>query len=192
MRYVYVQDAAPLVQLRARLRNTIVELTAAATLKDVDPANLEGISIARPPAAETQQTKPKKKRRKSNSRNFARPSPARKKSNNSSRPWQPPSGPYEQHGLLDKLPQEPGEGNQDEILVHPVGQAEPLQIVKVADVLLGDGSAIRDSLRKQLDNTDVADRLFAWLRPQLATDAQTRHEGNRQGDQRRSRHASNR
>ena len=37
VRYVYAQDAEPLVQLRARLRNTIVELTAAATLKDVDP-----------------------------------------------------------------------------------------------------------------------------------------------------------
>ena len=78
-------------------------------------------------------------------------------------------GPYEQHGLIDKLPQEPGEGNQDEILVHPVGQAEPLQIVKVADVLLGDGTAIRDSLRNHLDNKDIADRLFAWLRPQLAS-----------------------
>ena len=80
-------------------------------------------------------------------------------------------GPYEQRGLIDKLPQEPGEGNQDEILVHPIGQTEPLQTVKVADVLLGDGTAIRDSLRKQLDNKDVADRLFAWLRPQLPLDS---------------------
>ncbi len=75
--------------------------------------------------------------------------------------------PYEQRGLIDKLPQEPGEGNQDEIRVHPLGQTEPMLNVKVADVLLGDGTVIRDSLRKQFDNRDLADRLFAWLRPQL-------------------------
>jgi len=34
---------------------------------------------------------------------------------------------------------------------------------------LGDGTAIRDSLRKQLDDKNAADRLFAWLRPQLAS-----------------------
>ena len=36
-RYVYVQDAEPLVQLRAKLRNTLVELTAAPTLDKLDP-----------------------------------------------------------------------------------------------------------------------------------------------------------
>lgn len=35
-RYVYVQDAQPLVQLRSLLRNTISEMTAKATLKDWD------------------------------------------------------------------------------------------------------------------------------------------------------------
>ena len=36
-------------------------------------------------------------------------------------------------------------------------------------MLLGDGTAIRDNLRNHLDNKDIADRLFAWLRPQLAS-----------------------
>ena len=35
-RYVYVQDAEPLVQLRAKLRNTLAELTAAPTLDKLD------------------------------------------------------------------------------------------------------------------------------------------------------------
>jgi cyclic-di-AMP phosphodiesterase PgpH len=37
-RYVYIQDAQPLVQLRSLLRNTISEMTAKATLKDWDPS----------------------------------------------------------------------------------------------------------------------------------------------------------
>ena len=43
-RYVYVQDAEPLVQLRAKLRNTLAVLTAAPTLDKLDPEDLEGFS----------------------------------------------------------------------------------------------------------------------------------------------------
>jgi putative nucleotidyltransferase with HDIG domain len=165
VRYVYAQDAAPLVQLRARLRNTILELTAAAGLKDVDPQIWNEFQL---PATvgETQRTEPPTEEQFQEFRSaFA----GTEKIERLEQILAVVLGPYEQRGLIDKLPQEPGEGNQDEIRVHPVGQAEPPQTFKVADVLLGDGTAIRDNLRNHLDNKDIADRLFAWLRPQLAS-----------------------
>jgi putative nucleotidyltransferase with HDIG domain len=163
VRYVYAQDAAPLQQLRARLRNTILELTAAAALKDVDPQIWNEFQL---PATvgETQRTEPPTEEQFQEFRSaFA----GTEKIERLEQILAVVLGPYEQRGLIDKLPQEPGEGNQDEIRVHPVGQAEPPQTFKVADVLLGDGTAIRDNLRNHIDNKDIADRLFAWLRPQL-------------------------
>jgi putative nucleotidyltransferase with HDIG domain len=72
--------------------------------------------------------------------------------------------PFEQRGLLDKLNPEL---NQEMIVVHPVDKAEPLQTVKVSEVLMGDGTAFRDSLRAQPELANVADRLFAWIKPRL-------------------------
>jgi hypothetical protein len=163
VRYVYVQDSAPLVQLRARLRNTILEITAAAALKDLDPQIWKDFRLP-VPAGETQSGE---KTSEEQYQEFRAAFSGTEKIERLEQVLAVALGPYEQRGLIDKLPQEPGEGNQDEILVHPIGQTEPLLIVKVADVLLGDGTAIRDSLRNHLDNKDIADRLFAWLRPQL-------------------------
>ena len=163
--YVYEQDAAPLVQLRARLRNTILEITSATTLADVNPESWKDFQLPAPAQeAQNNDNAPEEQFQEFRSA-FAGP----KKIEHLEQVLEDVFGPYEQRGLIDKLPQEPGEGNQDEIRVHPTGQAEPIQIVKVADVLLGDGTAIRDKLRNRLDNKDIADRLFAWLRPQLSS-----------------------
>ena len=76
--------------------------------------------------------------------------------------------PFDSHGLLDKLNQEKlGPGNEKEIVVYPVGRPEAQQVVPVGDVQIGDGTAIRDSLRRQPELSAVADRLFAWLLPRL-------------------------
>jgi putative nucleotidyltransferase with HDIG domain len=171
VRYVYAQDAAPLEQLRARLRNTIKELTAAAELKDADPQIWNDFQLPPPPnktqnAENTQNTQ---KTREEQFLEFRSEFTGTDKIERLEQILAVVLGPYEQRGLIDKLLQEPGEGNQDEIRVHPVGQAEPLQTVKVADVLLGDGAVIRDNLRNHIDNKDIADRLFAWLRPKLVT-----------------------
>ncbi len=159
--YVYEQDSAPLVQLRARLRNTILEITSAATLEDVNPQIWKDFQL---PADEAQNNE---KTPEQQFQEFRSAFAGTKKIEHLEQVLAEVLGPYEQCGLIDKLPRHPGEGNQDEIQVHPTGQSEPVQIVKVADVLLGDGSAIRDKLRGRLDNKDIADRLFAWLRPQL-------------------------
>jgi putative nucleotidyltransferase with HDIG domain len=165
VRYVYAQDAAPLQQLRARLRNTILELTAAAELKDADPQIWKQFQLPAP-ADKTQSTE---KTPEEQFQEFRSEFAGTDKIIRLEQILAVVLGPYEQRGLIDKLPQEPGEGNQDEIRVHPVGQAEPLQTVKVkvVDVLLGDGTVIRDNLHNHFDNKDIADRLFVWLRPQL-------------------------
>jgi hypothetical protein len=164
VRYVYEQDAEPLVQIRARLRNTILEITSAAALKDADPQSWKKFQLPAPAGeAQSEEKTPEEQFQE------FRSAFAGTEKIDLEQVLAVVLGPYEQHGLIDKLPQKPGEGNQDEIQVHPVGQAKPLLIVKVADVLLGDGTAIRDNLRNHLDNKDIADRLFAWLRPQLAS-----------------------
>jgi putative nucleotidyltransferase with HDIG domain len=164
-RYAYVQDAAPLVQLRARLRNTIVEITSSAGLKDVDPQVWKEFQLPTSAGKPSGEEKTAEQQFQEFRSAFTGP----EKIEQLELALAAALRPYEQFGLIDKLPQEPGEGNQDEIIVHPAGQAEPQLVIKVAEVLLGDGTAIRDSLRKQLDDKNAADRLFAWLRPQLAS-----------------------
>ncbi len=66
--YVYAQDAEPLVQLRARLRNTLTELTAAPTLDKLDPAIWKSFQIP----ADASQCR-RRRRRRSSSSNFAPP-----------------------------------------------------------------------------------------------------------------------
>jgi cyclic-di-AMP phosphodiesterase PgpH len=170
VRYVYVQDPAPLVQLRAILRNKVVELTSAATLKDADIKTWQEFQL---PAAgkpgSDEKTPEEAKTPEEQFEEFRSALAGQEKIEKLELALEVAIRPYELQGLIDKLQQEPGEGNQDEISVYPVGHIEFIQNVKVADVLLGDGSAIRDSLRKEMDNQAVADRLFAWLRPQLAS-----------------------
>ena len=77
---------------------------------------------------------------------------------------------YEQHGLIEKLPQEHNEGNQQEIVVCPKGRARASrQIVKVSDVLIGEADSLKKALAERLDSPEVAERVFNWLRPQLPT-----------------------
>ncbi len=57
-RYVYVQDSEPLVQLRARLRNTLIEVTAAPTLDKLDPKTWKSFQTPADVATSTQAKPP--------------------------------------------------------------------------------------------------------------------------------------
>jgi putative nucleotidyltransferase with HDIG domain len=172
VRHIYEQDAAALAQLRARLRNVVVELTAANTLKDVDPQLWKEFQLPETPAPAGEASKkeektPQEKTAEEQFQEFKAAFAGPEKIEQLQQSLAAALGLFEQRGLIDKLSSELGDGNQNEILVHPVGQPEPLQTVKVAEALLGDGTAIRDSLRSQFENQEIADRLFAWLRPKL-------------------------
>jgi cyclic-di-AMP phosphodiesterase PgpH len=167
-RYVYVQDAEPLVQLRAKLRNTLVELTAAPTLDKLDPKIWKAFQ---PPLAEGAKT-PSGKQQEEQFRLFRAAFTPQQRLEGVDKALAEAFAPFESRGLLvlDKLNQDKdklGGGNQDEITIYPVGHPDQQQTVRVSDVLIGDGNAIRDSLRGQADLAPVAERLFAWILPRL-------------------------
>ncbi len=159
VRYVYAEDDRPLKQLRAQLRNTIAELTTAPTLDRVDPRVWAAFQLPAEAALP-----PGPKRQEEQFRQFRAVFTPQENLERCTNALAAVFAPFEQRGLLEKL--EPGL-NQEEILVHPLGNAEPLQVVKVGEVLMGDATALRDSLRAQPELSSVADRLFAWLHPRL-------------------------
>jgi putative nucleotidyltransferase with HDIG domain len=167
-RHVYIQDAKPLVQLRAKLRNTLVELTAAATLDKLDPkiwkdfqvlpADGVTLSTAKQPTAEQQAEQ---------FRLFRAALTPQDRLDRVEKAVAEAFVPFEQRGLLEKLDSKLGPGNQEEIVAYPLGHPKTIHVLRVSDVLIGDGTAIRDSLRRRPELVGVADRLFAWLWPRL-------------------------
>ena len=177
VRYVYAQDERPLKRLRAELRNTVTELATAATLDRVNPKTWREFHL--PPAEGA--APPTAKQREQQFREFCAAFTPKENMERFEQAVATVFTPFEQRGLLDKLNQEDFEpGNQEEILVHPLDKAdEPPEPFKVRDVLIGDGTALRDGLRAQPALSAVADRLFAWIKPRLKPtltrdDAQTR------------------
>lgn len=163
-RYVYIQDAEPLVQLRAKLRNTLVEVTSAETLDKLEPATWKEFQ---PPLADGAKP-PSAKRQAEQFHEFREAFTPQERLDRVEKALAEVFAAFEERGLLDKLNQEMlGPGNQEEITIYPIGHPEAPRVVRVSDVLLGDGNTIHDSLRKHPDLSAVADRLFAWLFPRL-------------------------
>ncbi|MCC6125407.1 MAG: HDIG domain-containing protein [Pirellulales bacterium] len=194
VRYIYKLDPRPLEQLRAALSTTLREIAAAPSLKDLTSGSKsEKWREFQPPepaaasakAAEKIEIPAEKKSEKSPEerfREFKSAFTGAEKIEQLDQALKIALAPYERRGLLQKLtklgklPAGKEQGNQEEILVYRVDPAAAaptlnpagLQTVKVADVLIGDGEAIHDSLRSSLKNDGVADGVFAWLRPKLA------------------------
>jgi len=161
-RYVYVQDAAPLVQLRAQLRNTLVELTAAESLQNLSPqmwADFQPKKEKNCIIDPAQQEEAFQKFRAV----LAQPGAL----DNVEKALAEVFAPFEERGLLDKLSQDFGPGNQEEIVVYPRGRPEAREVVRVGDVLIGDGAALRERMLKHPVLEPLAENLFAWLQPRL-------------------------
>ncbi len=180
--YVYTHDPAPLVQLRASLHNAVVELTSAEKLDDLDRQLLSDFQFTA--AADSHQ--PSKAEQEEQFQKFRTAFTGKENPEKFAGAIAAAFTPFEEHGLLEKLPTTPSEGNQEKILVGSNVPHEPPQVVKVSDVLIGDGTALRESLLKQLEAAelpnaaDLADRLQAWIRPRLSPtlqldDAGTKH-----------------
>jgi putative nucleotidyltransferase with HDIG domain len=163
-RYVYVQNAEPMVQLRAQLRNTLIEVTAAPTLDKLDPKIWAQFQ---PPTAEG--AKPlTTKEQEEQFLAFRDAFTPQKRLDGVEAAIADVFAPFEERGLLEKLDQDKlGLGNQEKITIFPIGNPELQQAIPVSDVLIGDGTTIRDAMRKNRDLSPVADRLFAWLQPRL-------------------------
>ena len=163
VRNVYWQDPLPLRELQAQLRNTLVELTASATLDDSNDAAWREFQ----PVAAAESMLPVAPEDEEQFRRFRTAFAGRGNMERFDRAMAAALAPFEQRGLHDKLTEELIAGNKEEILVHPRDLPEPLQVVKVADVQIGDGTALRESLRAHFGTHEIADRLFAWIRPRL-------------------------
>ena len=163
-RYVYMRDSEPLAQLRAKLRNTLAQLTAAQTLDKLDPQVWKDFQ---PPAAEG--AKPvSAKLQEEQFLKFREAFTPQAKLDRVDAALKDAFAPFERDGLLEKLDQDKlGTGNQKEIIVFPVGHPDSQRIVPVKEVLIGDGSTIHDRLRQNPALSLVADNLFAWLKPRL-------------------------
>ncbi|MBL9082499.1 MAG: HDIG domain-containing protein [Planctomycetales bacterium] len=72
--------------------------------------------------------------------------------------------PLRTRGVLETLPEQHNSTrNQKDILVYPVGDPKDQTKVLLTDVLVGDGTRIRNLVRDQLGNSIVSDRVAAWL-----------------------------
>ncbi len=184
VRSIFTQDRKPLERLRASLYNTVVDELIATTRLTKSNKALWGEFQPPVPAGTAGP-------RRSEEQQFQAFRAALTGPENLARFKQGLAdalAPFEQRGLLklSKLPTQPGKGadqpalgNQEEIVVRPAEQtpgsaaqpadAQAPQVVKVSDVLIGDGAAIHNSLREHLQSDDVADRVFAWLKPRLPT-----------------------
>ncbi len=95
---------------------------------------------------------------------------------------------YDQIGLLETLEHELGQGSMREIKVYPRGNIEDAETVPVSEVRIPEISEglkkkIGEELSRESENVSdpqfVADRLFAWIRPQLSRTLVWNAEGSR-------------
>ncbi|NUQ65522.1 MAG: HDIG domain-containing protein [Pirellulales bacterium] len=163
VRYVYAIDSEPLVRLRGALRNKALEVMRAETYAELDPSVWSEFQptsqqIAGGPSPQEAQERFRRFRDKlvgdQNLAEFEKAVAAA-------------LVPFEERGLLDRLPQQSWQGNQDEIIVYPVKHPNEQKTVKVSDVLIGKATAVHESLQRHLGSADVADPVFEWLRPRL-------------------------
>jgi len=158
---VFVQNAEPLVQLRALLRSRVVGLTIAASLAEVNVRQWQEFQ----PAAEDEPA-PTRSQQEDAFLAFKQALSGTENLAKFEKGVAAALAPLERRGLLVKFPRELDRGNE-EIVVYPTGHREAAERVKISDVLLDDGKPLRQSLRTHLDSTEVADRVLAWLRPRL-------------------------
>ncbi len=163
--YVYQHDRDPLVQLRAALQNKIVIVAGAKSLVELDQGVWQEFFPA--PASGTPALSPEEQEQRFKLFHDALATP--ESLSKLERSVADAMSPYEQHGLMEKLPQEHDEGNQQEIVVLAKGQPERPQVVRVSDVLIGEADSLKKALAERLDSPEVADRVFAWLRVRLKT-----------------------
>ena len=132
--------------LRAKLRNTLVELTAAPTLDKLDPKIWKEFQ---PPPPDGSCAAERAKEREEQFRKFRAAFTPQESLDRVEKAMAEVFAPFEDRGLLDKLEREEraGKPGGDRRLSGRPSRSRSRR-VRVSDVLIGDGTAIRDSLRK--------------------------------------------
>jgi putative nucleotidyltransferase with HDIG domain len=166
-RFVYAQNAEPLVQLRAALRNSVVALLSATTFENVDKALWQQFQ---PPSTDATMP-PLREQEEEQFEQFRAALASDRELVKFQNSLSSAMASFERRGLLEKLPPEHDKGNHEEILVHPVKDPREQEIVRIEDVLIGavsvENGPLQQRLAQHFDNKDVAQRVFNWLRPKL-------------------------
>ena len=168
--HVFENDAQPLVQLRDALWNTIAVLIRVNTYNELDEnEQLLWHEFLRSPG---QESIPEEVDIEAAFVDFA----AHFKENDGKNfdellpKLQRIFLPFEEHGVLTRLPFGPEHGSQDRILMYRKGEPPDSGIeYRVSDVLFRDGAVLRHALHQEMDGTpqgiQLGDQLFNWLFP---------------------------
>jgi cyclic-di-AMP phosphodiesterase PgpH len=159
---IYDHDSAQLDQLRAKLENAVSQLVAEKPLAEVDDLWDE----FRLPLAEGT-PEPTIEEREQQFQRFKEALSAERALDAFKIALNEAFAPLMQKGLLAKLPPE-HDANVETIAVRPAGDAGFEQKVAVSDVLIENAaSTLQKMLQQKMPSVEVADRIFAWLKPQL-------------------------
>lgn len=163
--FVYDHDRDELVQLRAAMQNRSLQVAGAKSLADLDKKVWDEFFPAPDSGAPVLTPEEQEQRFQLLHGALSTPEALAKLERSVAEVL----APYDQRGIMDKLPQEPTEGNQQEIVVIPTGHPDQRQVVKVSDVLIGEADWLKKGLAERLDSPELATRVFTWLRSRLPT-----------------------
>jgi len=167
---MYDQDTAPLEQLRAQLSSEITKLLAAESLGDVDVVAWEAFQ----PKLALGTPDPTDEERAAQFQRFREAFAEENALETFSEQLAEVMKPFEQWGLLESLPPEHKDLNFEKIFVRAreLGSEEygTPAARDVADVRIENAAAkLQSSLNEKLASAELAQRVFAWLRPRLMT-----------------------
>ena len=157
---VFVNDPEPLVQLRASLRNTLLEI-AAHNYSELEQPVWQKFAL--PPAKDQKPADAEQSKKEFDA--FRKEVSGEKQLALVDAAVAQAFAPYEKSGLLEKKPGDGG--NQEKMLVYPPGNPNAMETVPLSGVLIGNATGIRDALLRDLGQSTLAERLFVWIRPQL-------------------------
>lgn len=159
---VYDQDPAPVSTLEATLQNDVTQLIGAKDVTEIDEGLWADFS---PPLAEgtPPPTKEEKQEQFAKFRKALTQEGALEKFKEAVAKI---FAPYQRHGLLEQLAPE-HDANREQISIRPLGTTGFEETVPVGDVLVKNAAnALQRQLAQELP-LEVADRVFAWVKPRL-------------------------
>ena len=168
---MYDQDPQPLIQLRAELSSEISKLLAADTFADVVDEEL-WLKFQPPLAPGTPDPTPEEVQ--GQFQRFREAFAGENASETFNQQMEEVMAPFEQWGLLKELPEEHEDLNFQQIFVRrlsPDGKAPDASAARDIDEVRIENAAsrIQSSLNEKLPSIELAQRVFAWLRPRLMT-----------------------
>lgn len=163
VRCIFVQNSQPLAELRELVRNKVAELLATGAA----PAGENKLWTEFLPIPSEEEPPITTEQRQKAFAAFKAALDSDAKLAKFEKDLAAAMAPFEERGLLAKLSREPGKGSFEEISVYLPGHIDEAKDVKTSEVLVGDGSKIAESLKKHLGSVEVADRVFAYMRPRL-------------------------